>query len=333
MVLAAYWLQSCMRKHKACSDFQRKGPLPSRIIDISDPQNPILTEGSGSNEPYITLSYKWGETRRYTTTTQNLMRHTTLGIPLDELPQTFKDAIFVASSLGFRWIWIDALCICQDFPGEQLREMNRMDTTFQISTLTIFATAGDDADTGLMSIRDPRWVKPCKLTIKTTLEGKTAEGPVYITIDRGEMTNAPLYNRGWVLQEQVLAHRGLMFESRALHWRCFCDSASEAFPSRTSHKDPMPDRTPWQRDNHYDAWYEMVTTYNTRALTYETDVLSALAGLAKAMVTTHGCTYYAGLWKEDLQTGLCWYVTGSNYSNCDVRVASKESLPSWTWIS
>jgi hypothetical protein len=197
IVLASFWLQSCMRKHKVCADFQKRGHLPSRTIDISDPQKPILTEGLDRDEPYITLSYKWGETRRYTTTTKNLMRHTKLGIPLDELPQTFRDAIFVASSLGFRWLWIDALCICQDFPDEQFREINRMNHTFQTSTLTIFATAGDCADTGLISTRDPRWVKPCKLTIKTTLEGKTTKGPVYITLDGGEETNSPLYDRGW----------------------------------------------------------------------------------------------------------------------------------------
>ncbi|KAJ4372033.1 hypothetical protein N0V83_003806 [Neocucurbitaria cava] len=77
----------------------------------------------------------------------------------------------------------------------------------------------------------------------------------------------------------------------------------------------------------------MVTDYNTRALSYETDVLSALAGLANALATTHGDTYFAGIWKEDLQTGLCWYVSGSDYSNSDVQVASNQSSPSWTWIA
>lgn len=95
----------------------------------------------------------------------------------------------------------------------------------------------------------------------------------------------------------------------------------------------MPARADWQRDNHYDAWYSMVTNYNVRALSYETDVLVALAGLASAVATKHGCTYFAGLWKGDLQIGLCWYVTGSRYNNADMEVANTEVLPSWTWIS
>ena len=81
MLLASFWLQSCMQKHKVCADFQQKGHLPSRIINISNPQKPILHEGLHRDEPYITLSYKWGEARRYITTTKNLMRHTKQGIP------------------------------------------------------------------------------------------------------------------------------------------------------------------------------------------------------------------------------------------------------------
>jgi hypothetical protein len=167
----------------------------------------------------------------------------------------------------------------------------------------------------------------------------------------------------------VLSHRGLIFESRQIRWRCLCSSATEKFPSQTDNvtvetikdigfvqndgridypkgydgfdhlrmwiqqKEAMPNRTRWQRDDQYDAWYTIVTDYNVRALSYETDVLSALAGLASAMATMHGCTYFAGLWKEDLQTGLCWYVTGSEYSNTDTQVANTEVLPSWTWIS
>jgi hypothetical protein len=68
--------------------------------------------------------------------------------------------------------------------------------------------------------------------------------------------------------------------------------------------DPMPDRVPWQRNNQFDQWYKMVTLYTLRSLMYVSDALLALSGLASAMAQTHGCTYLAGLWKEDLQIGL-----------------------------
>lgn len=172
-----------------------------------------------------------------------------------------------------------------------------------------------------------------------------------------------------MLQEQVLSHRGLMFESRQIRWRCLCSNVTETFPAqetdetgdtvgnigtssyhdRTDYskgydgfdhlrmwvqrRDAMPYRTLWQRDSHFDAWYSMVSDYNVRVLSHESDVLSALAGLASAIATTHRCTYLAGLWKEDLQTGLCWYVTETSSEGPDVPVVNTEVTPSWTWIS
>lgn len=35
-------------------------------------------------------------------------------ISLDELPKTFKEAIYLVRSLGICYIWIDSLCIIQD---------------------------------------------------------------------------------------------------------------------------------------------------------------------------------------------------------------------------
>jgi hypothetical protein len=380
MTLAAYWLECCTQEHKVCQDFETKGHLPHRIIDIRNPQSPVLTLGSNREESYVTLSYKWGETDRYVTTTQNLEEHTWPGIPLDKLPQTFRDAIFVASSLGFRWLWLDALCICQDISQELVQQIHKMDVIFQASALTIFATNGDHANSGLKYMRDPRWMKPCKLKVKSTVDGQSVEESPYITLQFDEETNQILYTRGWyvivrgelaptliisrVLQEQILAHRALMFEDRQIRWRCLCGTASESRPDLVSskirtfrdlgipqvqdasiqyyskgpdnfdhlrlylqHKDPMPNGGPWGRNNHYYAWYEMVTNYNRRVLTYEADVLSALTGLEKAMIRTHECTYCGGLWKEDLQIGLLWYVQESS------QAVNKASSPSWSWIA
>jgi hypothetical protein len=36
---------------------------------------------------------------------------------LEELPRNFIDAIKVTRLLGFRYLWIDSLCIIQDSPG------------------------------------------------------------------------------------------------------------------------------------------------------------------------------------------------------------------------
>ncbi|KAI1643678.1 uncharacterized protein F4817DRAFT_319559 [Daldinia loculata] len=104
IALASFWLQYCLRNHQPCAQFDKRGPLPSRVIDVSQPQQPVLVEGMNRVENYITLSYKWGESAKYFTLAQNLCEHEETGIPLIFLPRTFKDAMHVTHSLGFRWL-------------------------------------------------------------------------------------------------------------------------------------------------------------------------------------------------------------------------------------
>jgi hypothetical protein len=358
LVLASFWLDDCQKNHRLCTVFQTSAAstrqLPKRIINIADPERPFLASPSDMNLSYVTLSYKWGESRRYVTNLQNLEQHKTK-IPLKALPWTFKDAIYVANTLGFSWLWIDALCILQDSKDEQMHEIEKMDLIFRHSALTLFAAAAEHADAGLSVSRDPRWIKPCRLMLKTTLGERTVQGSAYITLDDiDEESCKPLFGRGWVLQEEVMSTRGLIFGPQ-LSWRCMCAKSSEKIPDIErdksgdgwnllrlwiQHQDPVPNRDPWQRGNQFDHWYSMVTKYSRRALTYSSDVLPALAGVASAMATTHNCTYIAGLWQEDLQVGLCWYVTGSSPldreplgKRTDPPPGSCPAMPSWSWIS
>jgi hypothetical protein len=53
-------------------------------------------------------------------------------------------------------------------------------------------------------------------------------------------------------------------------------------------------------EDQFCAWYELVEIYSKRTLTYQSDVLSALAGLAKELASTQNIGYTNGLWKNDL---------------------------------
>jgi hypothetical protein len=75
----------------------------------------------------------------------------------------------------------------------------------------------------------------------------------------------------------------------------------------------------------------------TRALTIRSDKLLAVAGLANLVQRSHGGSYGAGLWKEDLHNELGWYVVGrqtgpdvpTEHSNRAVEYIA----PSWSWAS
>ena len=115
-------------------------------------------------------------------------------MPLEELPWTFKEAINVAHALGFRWHWIDALCTLQDSKEDQGHEIIRIDSVFRSSVLTLFATAGNNADAGLSAEHDPRLVKPCIIKLKTTLDGKTVESQTFIYVIIWAETLVPCSN-------------------------------------------------------------------------------------------------------------------------------------------
>jgi hypothetical protein len=73
------------------------------------------------------------------------------GIPLGNLPSTFKDTIFLTKTLGFRYIWIDSLCIIQDSREYWSTESTRIDAIYAHAALDISASAARDAEDGIFA--------------------------------------------------------------------------------------------------------------------------------------------------------------------------------------
>ena len=61
-----------------------------------------------------------------------------------------------------------------------------------------------------------------------------------------------------------------------------------------------------------DQWYHMVEVYSSRQLTFSSDVLPALSGIAIQISQVHGLSFVAGLWQQDLQLGLLWQDNAPN---------------------
>lgn len=65
--------------------------------------------------------------------------------------------------------------------------------------------------------------------------------------------------------------------------------------------------------------------FASRALTYDTDRLPALSGVAKEVARHTGYTYKAGLWEEDMHSDLLWRIEG------EVQLPATYTAPSWSW--
>lgn len=82
---------------------------PARLIDveaIKDSSDVQLVENDGSHTRYITLSYCWGKSRTFTTTSRSL-RLRKARINFETLPKTFMDAVRIARELKVRFLWIE----------------------------------------------------------------------------------------------------------------------------------------------------------------------------------------------------------------------------------
>ncbi|RDL36318.1 uncharacterized protein BP5553_05670 [Venustampulla echinocandica] len=254
MDFALAWIKECQENHPECSQEKNSSAsLPTRVLDVGTRGACRLqTETLGLLGPYVTLSYCWGSGRRIFTTLSNI--HTRQqNIEIKELPATIRDAIQVTHDLGYRWLWIDQLCIIQDSPEDVQRELAVMDEIYTNAALTLAASKGDSVDDGLFVERDPRWFRPCRVTIKNIGKGADSSND-YVFLrpncvespDPGESASArtswygsndfdghnlnSLGRRGWTLQEAVLSTRMLVFGPVRLEWFCLRGWASEDHP-------------------------------------------------------------------------------------------------------
>src|SRR5450756_303615 len=113
MKLANEWLKECLSTHAGCQKPLETKP-PTRVIDIGPGgEYPSLLVTDGDITKYVTLSHCWGKATLLTTTNSSLADRVA-GIAMGLLPRTFQDAIRVTHLLGFKYLWIDSLCIIQD---------------------------------------------------------------------------------------------------------------------------------------------------------------------------------------------------------------------------
>jgi hypothetical protein len=109
------WITECTEEGSdyLCNTFETS-ELPKRVVDVGIDDNTVrLVEPIGETDTYIRLSHCWG-LEQIITTTGATIDYRKGGIVWSDLSQTFQDAIILTWRLGFRYIWIDSLCIIQD---------------------------------------------------------------------------------------------------------------------------------------------------------------------------------------------------------------------------
>lgn len=319
---------------------------------------------------YLALSHCWGR-RPFTVLDQHNKTEFEKGIPISSLAPNFQDAIFVTRKLGFRYIWIDSLCIIQGSSKDWQRESLLMNKVYKNAFLTLSATASPDAYGGLFRKRNPDTISPHPF--KVLVEGQGLIEGLLIKSDLWEsnIRQAPLSQRAWVVQERILAPRTLYFCQDQLFWECrelhACEvlpkgiplsfigdiievvgvdtAPLKAFGNTVSHFiEPEEDdarmlhlggmqisKGPRQYYSPYEAWNGILALYVRCALTKSDDKLVALSGLAKDFASVLNDEYVAGLWRRNLINGLLWQVDAVGEAPRPSVRPSGYRAPTWSW--
>ncbi|KAF5975539.1 hypothetical protein FBULB1_7319 [Fusarium bulbicola] len=356
---------------------------PERIIDVSDADEGIVylrergdvkpfTLGdkrtSGGYPAYWTLSHRWGDPdliQQLSQTTEDQFRS---GMALSSLSPTFRDAALLVRRMGFRYIWIDSLCIFQDSLIEWQQEAKAMVDIYRHSFCNISAIAAslDPSSTGLFSRRSlpsrhlfPFIIREQHLKDKTGFD----VGPWLLYNDSSwsdEIENTPLNTRGWVVQERFLAPRVLHFTKDQMYWECLETTVCEADPDwklQILAKDDrlrQPIQTVYKaagrqivrrvsnlqtnqglgaiglEKTYHTLWGSLVSIYANCALTKESDRLIAMSGIAKRFQEASKDTYLAGLWKEVIHSDLTWKTNAIEGAEV---VRNESYAPTWSWAS
>lgn len=364
------WVTECVSGHKDCRQHPKEvsnhSTPPTRVIDVDLSKDsviyPRLVDTKGVLVNYVALSHRWADTKPLKTNSDNLQSHQN-GIPWEDLTPTSRDAIQVTRQLGFRYLWIDSLCIIQDDKEDWRRESRIMGDIFAAACVTIAAVDSVDenrTDHGMLlrqpdplevTIRLPfdrkplsvlsqkvfgvhdsayvwkyKWLANSKSTDDRIYEQNTITLRPRITSLSQRLKRSQWYNRGWVLQERLLAHRIIYFMREKIYWSCFSTTLEEEGGDPTvatrSSLFSTSARTASER------WQTILSEYVKCRVTLDSDRLVAIGGISRALETCTSLRVYAGIPDDKSAESLLWY---TKYK--PLETFSEFHAPSWSWAS
>jgi hypothetical protein len=84
---------------------------------------------------------------------------------------------------------------------------------------------------------------------------------------------------------------------------------------------------------YYTGWYAFVEFYTRKELTFRSDRLPAILGIATRFASLLEFTQMAGLWFEDLHKGLIWKGFGFGITRERHATENWSMAPSWSWLA
>ncbi|CAM1508723.1 Fc.00g055710.m01.CDS01 [Cosmosporella sp. VM-42] len=358
--------RECTENHEKCIGFpQLVAPaqqLPSRLLDLEGDKIKLKCDIKvGDQLEYTTLSHMWGpDPSACLRLTLGVLDNFKAKIPETLLPTKFLEAIRITKALGFRYIWIDSLCIIQDSAEDWNTEARKMSAVYGRTSCNISYVYPPSDGSTKQHLRDPRIDLPCRISPnssplevnrRSSLVVQHTEPP----LRRHWSANAykgdwPLLSRAWVFQERLLCPRNIYYGSDVLYWEC-CEAVQDEFygPVLLSEGSKAEFYSVFSVDDQYEShrvrkligqWFSLVQAYRLGSLTYETDRIMAFAGVARAIQLQTNYLYLAGIWREFAELGLLWHIEPPWHKRrsyfqefCLRKQQMQVAAPGWSWFS
>ena len=365
MACARMWLAKCTETHTDCQVSGSKSIkyCPTRLLEIDQPEANRLrlrlcSELDDTLPQYATLSHCWGTSKTLRLTSGSFQRFRD-GVDVSELAKTFRDAVFAAKSLGIKLLWIDSFCIFQDSKEDWEQEAALMSQVYRHSFLNIAASIAVNSDAGCLRER----VSTAERYLVQSTWTDYPNDTYYLYYDeywRDNFASMPLKKRAWVVQELALAPRVLQLCGSQLSWECHSLNACETWPTglppnmwvnttRTTSRTASTEVFGFHRTDGSESvristnendilntttfrelWKHIVSDYSMCDLTFPSDKLVALSGIAKHMEQLLKIDYWAGLWAFDLIPELIWYIPQPSIPKTEADSLIYRA-PSWSW--
>lgn len=338
------WINTCQSEHHACrGSGNRDSILPTRVLDVGTEEDNIVrlhaTYGMARGN-FVYLSFLWGGVRPAFMATSRNLPSMTDGIPLESLSEVHQDAVDATRRLGFRFLWIDALCMIQDDKEDAMMELRRMSEYLSNATFVLQAAASPNLSARLYQPRQ-KAILQMQITRARQFESVTSE-PESSTVTgvelrlplqtASEALGVRVMKRGWMFQEIILPSRMVIFGEDQIYWHCQAGLMSEG---DTLTREPILRLLPMssaatdvERRDSLHSWYQLISDYSASHVSFLPDRLIAIASLARYFDAE--ATLIDGLWDRDIQNGLLWRVD-------DIRAARelhRDTVSvSWSWAS
>jgi hypothetical protein len=176
-------MQECRKDHSRCRWKDLSSQFhPTRLVDLGEARGivypklvlPGTTVDGEETSCYVTLSHCWGSAVPLSLR-ESFFAEMLEGISTAGLSRTFRGATESARQMGFRYIWIDSLCIVQDNEDEWRREAAMMTDIYRHSSLDIASADAYSGDDGCYRSRAPIRVEPVTIDLSFTF-GRALDG-------------------------------------------------------------------------------------------------------------------------------------------------------------